>query len=73
MTEEQIELNAHNVMRLLEETHVSESRREEFYAVAQLLALGQLSTGEQKALGEKCVKMLETDNWWRSNGAFNDE
>ena len=68
-----VECNLENVVALIESKGVSESRTDEFYYVAQLLALGELSRKEQKLLGEKLVKMIETDNWWRSNGAFNDE
>lgn len=66
------ELNLETVISIIDHSHLAEDRTDEFYAVAQLLALGNLSPKEQKSLGEKLVTMLETDNWWRSNGAFND-
>ncbi len=72
MAQEQ-ELTFENVISTIVGNPVSEDRTDEFYAVAQLLILGTLSEAQQKALGEKLMKMMETDDWWRSNGAFNDE
>jgi hypothetical protein len=67
------ELTLKNVTAILRHSSIAEDRRNEFYAVSQLLAEGELSAAEQKQLGKECVEMLERDRWWRSNGAFNDE
>lgn len=69
----EVELTFDGINSILDNTHISERRTDEFYAVSQLLALGILSEDEQKSLGAKLVAMLERDHWWGSNGAFNDE
>jgi hypothetical protein len=66
------ELTFDNVMKIVGNKYISESRTEELYAVAQLLALGELTKKQQKLLGEKLVEIVERDHWWSSNGAFND-
>lgn len=66
-------LTFENVMKIITESPIEESRTDELYAVAQLLAVGELTKRQQKKLGNALVKMVETDHWWRSNGAFNDE
>lgn len=66
-------LSFDSIMKMLEKTHISENRTDEFYAVAQLIAEGELTKRQQKVLGGKLVEIIERDHWWRSNGAFNDE
>lgn len=71
----EIELTFEGVLSLITQDNgiPREDRKNEFYAIAQLLAAGILTSEQQKDLGAKTMKMLETDHWWEANGAFNDE
>jgi hypothetical protein len=73
MSSKRTEISFENTVSIIEARHAAENRTDEFYAVAQLLAIGELSKEQQQSLGTQLMKMMETDNWWRSNGGFNDE